>query len=369
MNAPEPFSARLKALGREMADAAFPALLIGKPENRRYLSGFTALDSQLDETSGYLLITADRQLLLTDSRYEIQAEREAKGFGVRIYQSGAPRLISEILKESRISRLGFEEDHLTVKTHRLLKAEFPGLFLEAAPGLMEKLRILKDQQEIKLLTRALGITEKAFAHTLSFLEPGRTEKETAHFLDEAMVKLGAEGPAFETIIASGPNAALPHAVPSKRKIRAGEPIVMDFGAKYDGYGADMTRTMVLGTPPPWLRKIYGVVRQAQVAALGFLGPGKSVIEADATARNIIAQAGYGENFGHSLGHGVGLSTHEPPSLSRFREGTLQPGMVVTVEPGIYLKGRGGVRLEEMVLITPEGARVLNRDKHFYSWPV
>ena len=367
MNTTDPYFNRLKILRKEMADNAFSAFLVSKPENRRYLSGFKAMDSQLDETSGYLFITKDRQFLLTDSRYEIQAEREAKGYDIRIYLNGMPKLLAELVRECGVNRMAFEEDHLTVKIYRLLKNEMPGLFMEASPGIMENLRIIKDEEEIKLLTRALRITEKAFTQTLSFIQPGRTEKEIAGFLEDAMTELGSEGTAFETIVASGPNAALPHAIPSTRKTREADPIIMDFGAKYKGYGADMTRTVILGAPQPWLRKIYGVVRSAQLAAIDFLGPGKSTADADAIARNIISEAGYGQFFGHSLGHGVGLSTHERPSLSRFRDEMLKPGMVVTIEPGIYLKGRGGVRLEEMALITESGAKVMNRNKTFYDW--
>jgi len=189
----------------------------------------------------------------------------------------------------------------------------------------------------------------------------------ADYLEKNMLQLGAEGPAFPSIVASGPNAALPHAVPTKKRIRTGETVVIDCGAKYQGYCADLSRTIVLGGARPWIRKIYRLVRQAQIAAIRGLRPGLGSDQADALAREIIETGGFGPQFGHALGHGVGLATHEAPSLSKFRPAPLQPGMIVTVEPGIYLEGRGGVRLEEMVLITEKDARLLNRDKHFYDW--
>ncbi|MEW5723001.1 MAG: M24 family metallopeptidase [Thermodesulfobacteriota bacterium] len=217
------------------------------------------------------------------------------------------------------------------------------------------------------MTRALRITEAALAETVAALRPGLTEIEAARFLEEAMRRRGAEGPAFETTMASGPNAALPHATPGSRKIREGETVIIDCGAKVNGYRADMTRTVVLGRPQPWVREIYELVRRAQLAAIKAIGPGVMSDAVDTAARDPIIQAGYGPNFGHALGHGVGLATHEAPSLSQSRPSLLEVGMIVTVEPGIYLEGRGGVRLEEMVLVTRTGAKVLNRDQTFYHW--
>ena len=217
------------------------------------------------------------------------------------------------------------------------------------------------------MTKALRITEAAFAETAAFIKPGKTEIELSRFFYDAVLRHGGEGLAFDTIAASGPNAALPHAEPTNRRIKTGETVIIDCGAKYKGYSADMTRTIILGKPKPWIKEIYSTVRQAQLLALKGLRPGMRTDAADALARDYIEKSGYGPKFGHSLGHGVGLATHEAPRLSRLRPTELEPGMVVTVEPGIYLEGRGGVRLENMALITPKGVRVLNRDQTFYPW--
>lgn len=350
-----------------MNRAGCSALLITKPENRRYLSGFTAVDTQLDESSGRLLITKKNQYLLTDFRYEIQAAKEAKGFTVVIYKAGFVSDLVRLLKQHRNPTLGFEEVHTTVAAHRELGKSLKGVKLLPLTGLVENLRRIKDDWEVRRIVRALRITEEALKRTLSFVKSGMTEIEVARYLEEAMVQLGAEGPAFDSIVASGPNAALPHAVPTKRRLKESETIVFDCGAKYNGYGADMTRTIVLGRPRPWIKRIYQTVRRAQLAALKSIKPGMTAIKADSLAREIIEEAGYGDNFGHALGHGVGLATHEAPSLSRLRDDELEAGMIVTVEPGIYIEGRGGVRLEEMILLKNDGNRLLNQNRNFYNF--
>ena len=367
MRIPEQYAARLQRLRREMKAKKLSALLVVRPENRRYLSGYSAADAQLDESSGYLFITLRRQFLLTDFRYEIQAGREAVGYEVVIYREGPARTIARLAASLRVKRLGFEDDLLTVKAYKRLRGEMKGRALVPASGLIERLRAVKDKTEVRLLTRAARITGAALSQTLDFLRPGQTEIEVARYLEDSMAELGADGPAFESIVASGPNAALPHAVPARRKIKAGETIIFDCGARFHGYGADMSRTIILGRAKPWLQRIYTLVRQAQAEAISGLRPGLTTDKADALARDIIEAAGYGPQFGHALGHGVGLATHEAPSLSRARPVSLTPGMVVTVEPGIYIKGRGGVRLEDMVLITDTGTRLLTKDRNFYSW--
>ena len=366
MTLKEPYKTRLNLLRKGMADLNLSALLVSRPENRRYLSGYSATDPQLDESSGFLMITSRQQLVLTDFRYDIQARKEAAGYKIVVYKNGLAPSVGALLKRFKVARLGFESDHMIYRNYELLKGQTDA-YLQPVTGLVEKLRVRKDATELKAITRSLRITEKAFQLTLEQLKPGLTEVEAARFLDESMLRLGADEPAFDTIVASGPNAALPHAVPTIRKIREGEPIVIDCGARRNGYGSDMTRTVVLGTPPAWLKTIYLIVRQAQLSAIAALKPGLTTSEADATARRHIEDQGYGPYFGHSLGHGVGLATHEAPALSQLRSTVLEQGMVVTVEPGIYLEGRGGVRLEEMVTITDEKAKVINKDRHFYNW--
>jgi len=367
MSAKEIHSERLKRLRREMVRTGLSALFISRPENRRYMSGFEAADEQLDESSGRLLITGRRAYLLTDSRYEIQAVREAPDYEVVIYRVSPVQTLAQLAKRHRVERMGFEVDHLTVAFHQEMRRLMKGVSLQPANGQVEKLRQIKDPAEVRLMVRALRITEEALSRTYAFLKPGRTELETARFFEEAMVNLGAEGPAFKTIVASGPNAAMPHAVPTNRRIKASETVIIDCGAMVRGYRADMTRTLILGQARPWTKKIYRTVRQAQLRALGGIRAGLTTDQADALAREVIDEAGYGDYFGHALGHGVGLATHEAPALSRMRPAKLEPGMVVTVEPGIYLPGRGGVRLEEMVLITEKGSRLLNRDRNFYEF--
>lgn len=356
----------MNLLRKSMAETKLSALLVSRPENRRYLSGYTATDSQLDESSGCLLITSRQQLLLTDFRYEIQARTEAAGYRIVIHKKGLAQEIAALVKHFRIERLGFESDHMIYRNYELLKAGTEA-FLQPVTGQVERLRVKKDAGELKAITKALRITEKAFQLTLERLKLGLMEVEAARFLDDTMLRLGADEPAFDTIVASGPNAALPHAVPTIRKIKEGEPVVIDCGAKLDGYGSDMTRTVILGNPAPWLKTVYRIVRQAQLLAIAALKPGLTTSEADTIARRHIEKQGYGPHFGHSLGHGVGLATHEAPSLSQLRSTVLEPGMVVTVEPGIYLEGRGGVRLEEMLAITENKARIINKNKHFYDW--
>lgn len=367
MTVPEPYSKRLEKIRANMQAAGYGALLVFRPENRRYLSGYEAFDTQLDESSGCLFITRNKQILLTDFRYQLQAEKEAVGFDVEIYNNGSAGAIGSLANKFKVGKIGFEDDFMTVMAHRHIQNEIGSVKLEPSSGMTEELRLVKDDNEIKMMTKALRITEKALSETSDFIEAGKTEIEIARFLEERMMLSGAEGLAFETIVASGPNGALPHAVPTKRKIKEGDAVTIDCGAQFKGYKADMTRTFVLGEPRPWLKKIYGVVRQAQVEAIKAIKPGMKTDEADEVARRFIENAGYGEFFGHGLGHGVGLATHEAPSLSKRKSSVLKPGMVVTVEPGIYLPRKGGVRLEEMVLITEGGCRVLNKDRSFYRW--
>ncbi|MBW2093224.1 MAG: aminopeptidase P family protein, partial [Deltaproteobacteria bacterium] len=329
--------------------------------------GYTATDPQLNETSGSLFITHRNQYLMTDSRYELQAAREARGYKIAPYKDSLIRTLTLLARKTRISKLGFEGDRVTVSVYKELVESLKGVETISVTGMVENLRLIKDQTEIRKVVRALRITEAALTETFKFLKPGLTEKEVAHYLEEKMTALGAEGVAFETIVASGPNAALPHAMPSQRRIKESETIIIDSGARYMGYGADITRTIILGTPRAWIKEIYQLVREAQLKALKYIKPGLTTIQADALAREIIATAGYGPNFGHSLGHGVGLATHEAPALSQTRPVELKEGMIVTVEPGIYLPGRGGVRLEEMILLKKNGCRLLNQNQFFYDF--
>ncbi|MDR1308956.1 MAG: aminopeptidase P family protein [Deltaproteobacteria bacterium] len=357
---------RLEKLRSLMRDSGLKALLVTSPENRRYYSGFAASDPMLTESSGALLILPGGEFLLTDSRYTLAAGQEAPGFEiVTTGPGGLGQALGGLVGKG--APLGFEDNYLSHRLHASLCRDH-GLGLVPCPFDPSAPREAKDPEEARLIRMALGITEKAIGLLWEELEPGWTEARAAWFLDRSFRELGAEGPAFETIVASGPQAALPHAVPGKRRIREGEFVVIDCGARFRGYASDITRTYLCGQPArKWQREVYRTVREAQLMAIAAIAPGVPSREVDQKARGHIAAAGYGELFGHSLGHGVGLAVHESPSLNPRNARTLGEGMVVTVEPGIYLPGQGGVRLEQLVLVTAGGARVLNGDRHFYDF--
>jgi Xaa-Pro aminopeptidase len=306
----------------------------------------------------------ERQFLLSDSRYALAAEAEAPGFEF-VLVKGALGAALASLPEAKKGAF-FEPAYMTVAGLAGLTASLKGPFLPLPfdPG---SLRELKSPAEIALIQEALNVTEEALGLLWDALEPGWTEARAAFFLDKAFRELGAEGSAFETIVASGPQAALPHASPGDREIREGETVVVDCGARYRGYAADITRTVILGEAEDWQKKIYQTVREAQLRAIEAIRPGLSGAEIDQVARDRVKKAGCGQYFGHGLGHGVGLAVHEAPSLSSRNKEPLRAGNVVTVEPGIYFPGRGGVRLEQLVAVTENGHALLNGDGHFYDF--
>jgi Xaa-Pro aminopeptidase len=351
------------AIKRKRADA----LLVTQPENRRYLSNYTATDLSIAESSGILLIPVrGTPLLLTDSRYHLQAEKEATGFEVMLVRSLLLGTLKKILPELGIRRLLFESHYLLHSTAEKLieMGKKKRIKMLPASGMIEKLRAVKSKDEIERIRQAVALNEEVFQEAFRRLTPGQTEREVAIAIESAMMRKGAEGVAFPTIVAAGPNAAVPHAVPTDRIIQEGETIIIDMGLKLNGYCSDMTRTVVLGKYDKRIKEIIRLTRKAQLAALKTIRAGILAGEADRAARKIIADAGFGKNFGHGLGHGVGLAVHEPPSLNRMRRNKLKPGMVVTVEPGIYLPGWGGVRLENMVVVEKKGCTALNQDTTF-----
>ncbi len=372
-NANNIFKARLAAARDLLQEAGLDGLLVSCPENRRYLSGFTAADSHLNESSGFLLISREGAWLLTDFRYRDWAAAEAPHFDLQIYPRGLAKLLPELLTRIKGGRIGFESLYLTCYSYQKItqEAEAAGLRLAWQPveNLVEKLRAVKDQEEIRLITRSLAITEKVIAEVASHLRPGLAEKEAAWMILQGLRAAGAEGPSFPPMVAYGSHSARPHHDPGDRQLETGEPVIIDMGAVYQGYASDMTRTFILGEPDARFKEIYTLVRRAQARAEAGLKAGMRSDAADALAREVIDAAGYQEAFGHSLGHGVGLAVHENPSLSPLQERAveLQAGMVTTVEPGVYLPDWGGVRLEDMVLIEADGARVLNQDRNFYRF--
>jgi Xaa-Pro aminopeptidase len=364
-------------------DAAFVRLLLDspeigcdgawiiKPENRRYLSGFSAEDSQFTESSGSLLINGDNRLLITDSRYTLAAENEAAEFDVYTLKKNFLEDIPVFTKDLLLSRLGFEENYLTWDLYRNTAEKLSELTppVELAPlnGVVERMREIKEDREVEALEAAADMISEILDEVILALKPGVTEKDVAWRIKSLAREAGAEGLSFPSIVASGPNSALPHAVPTDRRIQPREPIILDVGVRLNGYCSDMTRTVFLGEPDRFFKTIYHTVRQAQLAALAHIHPLVESTHVDAVARNMIADAGYGAYFGHGLGHGVGLATHEGPRLGPRNATLLHSGTVFTVEPGIYVPGRGGVRLEEMVVLEDDGARILTRNDHFYDF--
>lgn len=329
------------------------ALLVTAPVNRRYLSGFSG-------SSGWLLATPARRRLITDFRYQEAAAAEAPDFEAVVYrkEQDLKDLLAGALADEGIARLGFEAAHVTFSRHRWLGEVLPGVELVPAEDLVEDLRQVKDEEEVARVRRAMSLAEGAFAEVLPRVAPGRSERDLALELEFAMRRQGADGVAFDPIVASGPRSSLPHAHPGDRKLQAGDLVVFDFGARYGGYCSDLTRTVIVGRPDPRQEEIHRVVLEAHLAGVAALRPGVAAGEVDEAARRVIEAAGYGEHFGHGTGHGIGLEVHEAPRLSPGREEALAAGMLVTVEPGIYLPGWGGARIEDTLLITAGGAESL-----------
>ncbi len=355
---------RLRRFRDALAQQSADGFLVLTQENRYYLSGFTGEDGQFDESAGALLITADAAVLLTDSRYELQARQEAPLFTVRRHEAGLYKILPNILEELKINILGIESARISWDQYRGLEEKLTEadcqLTLAPVKDLVETLRICKDPEETAAIQDALHLAESVFENFLETIRPGISEKALAWELEKRLRDAGADGLSFPPIVASGPNSALPHAIPGDRRLCSGEPLMLDFGVKYRGYCSDITRMVFLGRPDEGYRRRYTIVLEAQQLAIAMIAPGVSSRMVDARARDFISRAGYGEHFGHGLGHGVGLAIHEAPRLSPLGETTLTPGMVCTVEPGIYLENKGGIRLENMIQVTDTGVCVLNR---------
>jgi Xaa-Pro aminopeptidase len=353
---------RLERLRARIEARHLNGLLVSQPESRYYLSGYTGHDLPPRDSAGYLLLTPDRAILLTDPRTTQQAEHEAPDFEVVTYTSGnrGPGAVAEQAAKLGVARLGFESIHLPHAIWTELMTHLPAS-VELVPEvqLIDDLRVIKDAEELSHLQVAIDVLDRCLADVLGRIEPGRTEKQVARMIELYLIE-HADGPSFPPIVASGPNASVPHAVPSDRRIEAGQVLKIDIGARAGGYVSDMTRTVCLGQPgDSRITEIYAIVREAQEHAERQVRPGMTGREADALARDVIARAGYGDAFVHGLGHGIGLEVHERPSLSQSRgDEVLQPGMVFSVEPGIYLPGWGGVRIEDLVVLEAESARVL-----------
>ena len=360
----EAINKRLAKLRTHLEDRSIDTFLVLQGENRRYLSGFTGEDSQFNESAGALLITPDQQILATDSRYETQAHIEASGFEIYRYNEGLASALPDILRMLRTERLGFESARLSYlqfqKFQEHLKKEALTASLVPFEDLVEGLRMKKEPREIEAIQESLAICESVFEMILNTLSVGTSEKELAWAIEKDLREAGADSAAFPPIVAAGHSAALPHAIPTDRPVGQGEPILFDWGARLNGYCSDISRTIVLGSPDDTFKKVYQVVQDAQSMAIEAIKPEVSTQSVDKIARDHIVAKGFGDYFGHGLGHGVGLATHEKPHLSPIRPMNLEVGMVTTIEPGIYIPGWGGVRLENMVVVKEDGAVVLNK---------
>ncbi|RME51547.1 MAG: aminopeptidase P family protein [Caldilineae bacterium] len=354
----------LQKLREKIEAAGLDALLVTQAENRRYLSGFTG-------SAGVLLITPTRQLLLTDSRYYEQVRREAPDW--ELVEAGYQtfRRLAELLPELELggAKIGFEADDVTVARFRAMQEALDGVNLVETDGLVAGLRAVKSADELDAIRKAVALADETMAHLYEWIQPGMTEKEVAWELEVYMRTRGASALSFEAIVAAGPNSALPHATPSDAVIQPGDVVLVDMGCVVGGYCSDLTRTFSLGEPrAPQFEAVWGLVEQACAAAEAGIRAGMSGKAADALARDVIAAAGHGDHFGHSLGHGVGLAIHEMPRLSYAAEDPLPEGAVVTIEPGVYLPGEFGVRLEDMAVVTAGGMEVLTRVPKVKSVP-
>lgn len=336
---------RLERLRATMAEKGYDAMLVSQPENRRYMSGFTG-------SAGYLVVTGKQAVLFTDFRYTEQAGLQAPAFEVRQLSGGIASWLPDVLAEGGVKKLAFDANHVTFNMYEGITKALADKGVDLLPDseTIEIQRAVKEPEEIDAIHRAQDLTGDAYEHVYAMMRPGMTEKQVAWELEKYIREHGGEGLAFETIVAAGPNAARPHHHPSDTPIREGEPIVLDFGAKVDGYCADMTRTVCLGRQDDQFKKIYDLVLGAQLTAENLIHAGITGEEADGYARKVITDAGHGDHFGHSLGHGIGLYVHEYPRVSQRAANVLEDGMVFSNEPGVYITGWGGVRIEDLLVL-------------------
>lgn len=327
------------------------AIIILSDYNRRYLSGFTG-------TSGALVISKDEQYLITDFRYIEQASSQAKDFAIINRTNSIIEEVKNLLHDKQYDDIGFEGHDVSYDTYVELNKS--RLTLISISNAVDKIREVKDEEEIALIKKAATIVDDTYDYILTIAKAGMTEKELKAKLEAKMLELGAEGPSFNTIVASGYRGALPHGVASDKVIEQGDMVTIDFGAYYNGYCSDITRTFAIGEPDPKLKELYNIVLKSQLKAIEEIKPGMTGKEADALARDYLESQGYGKEFGHSLGHGIGLDIHEGPMLAKTVNNKLQVNNCVTIEPGVYIDGLGGIRIEDDILITENGCEVFTK---------
>jgi Xaa-Pro aminopeptidase len=355
---------RLRKLRTSIAERELDAFLISQPENIRYLSGFTG-------SSGWLLVSGQDAILAIDFRYVEQARVESPGFEIVQTKRELSVWLPDLVSDLGWRKLGFEADFVSYDSyHRLseaAKTRQVNLALVPTTGIVEQLRSIKEPEELEFITKAVELADAAFEQAKTIIRPGITEKEAAWEIEKFLRQKGSEGMPFEIIVASGTNSALPHARPTEKIIRSAEPVLIDMGARISGYCSDLSRTLLLGDTNKILWEIHDIVLKAQTTAIERVESGMAASQTDRLARSIVEEAGYGDAFGHGLGHGVGLAVHELPTLGPNSSDSLTDGMVFTIEPGIYLAGQGGVRIEDMVVLENGKARVLTKAKKNLSF--
>ena len=352
-------STRIERLRHTFAKHELDGALISNAQNRRYLSGFTG-------SAGYLLVTANDAVIATDFRYYEQSAAQAPGYRlhktVGRFDAWVPALFADLAGK----KIAFEAGDMTFATHQQIKKSIATLpeadrpALVPTPNLVESLRLFKEPGEIEALQRAVDLGDAACESVAQRVEPGWTEKQVAWEIEKYIREHGGDGLSFDTIVAGGPWGAMPHAYPRDRKLEKGEGVVIDMGCDIDGYMSDLTRTIFLGKPDDQFKKIYDIVLTAQLTAEEMVKPGMTGDECHMIAHNVIEAAGYGDTFGHGLGHGIGLQVHEAPRVARTSTDELRDNMVFTIEPGIYVTGWGGVRIEDMVVLEGGKARVMSK---------
>ncbi len=348
---PESIVSRVAECRKRLRAAKAEAMLVKNEVDYFYLTGFTGADSAA-------VVTQREVHVITDGRFLEEIKHEIPWAKVWLRKAGVNEEIALVCERNKIRRLAIQPEHLTLADQKDIGKRAKGVRLVPAPPMLSPMRKFKTVEELATMGQAIRVAEEGFRAMIETIRPGQTELDIAARLEYEMKRRGASGPAFNTICAEGPNAAKPHATPGKRKIKKGSSILIDWGARVGGYNSDLTRMVFVGSIPPKIREIYKVALEAQKAAISAIEPGRRMCDVDAVARTIISEAGFGKQFTHGLGHGLGLEVHEAPSLSWRSEEELAPGMVVTVEPGIYLPGVGGVRIEDDVLVTPRGHRVM-----------
>lgn len=343
---------KIERIRQRLHEESIDALLVTNPYNRRYMANFTG-------TAGVVFITKEEALFITDFRYVEQATEQAVGYTVVEQRRTVVEQVADEVVRLGVRTLGFEKDHMTYGEFKIFE-EYVDAMLVPVSGWVEQLRLIKTEDELAILQRAADIADETFEHICTYIRPGVSELDVANEMERYMRSLGATESSFDSIVASGVRGALPHGVASDKLIEEGELVTLDFGALYNGYISDITRTVAVGEPSEQMKEVYEIVLAAQKRGVEQIRPGMKASEADQVVRDVIVEKGYGEAFGHSTGHGIGLEVHEMPALSSRNDTVLQCGMTVTVEPGIYLPGIGGVRIEDDIVLTETGNRRLTK---------